>query len=152
MAEIALRPLQETDQTFPYQVYVSTRDEEMALVDWLPEQKEAFLRMQFGLREQQYRTAYPESVTEMILCNDVPAGVMITAKSAEAIFLVDVALLPEFRRSGTGTAILCNLQKEGKKIILHVLRQNPAEHLYSRLGFVPIAEDSMYLRMEWDPR
>jgi ribosomal protein S18 acetylase RimI-like enzyme len=152
MVEIAMRPLQETDQAFPYQVYASTRHEEMALVDWLPEQKEAFLRMQFDLRARQYQVAYPAAVTEMILCDNVPAGSMIILKTTDAIWLVDIALLPEFHRSGIGTTILRNLQKEGKKIVLQVLRQNPAAKLYSKLGFISVSEDSMYQRMEWNPQ
>ncbi len=141
-----------TDGAFPYQAYASTRLEEMALVDWSPERKEAFLRMQFDLRARQYRAAYPEALTEMILCGELPAGVMITVKKADEILLVDIALLPEFRGAGIGAAILGDLQKEGKKITLHVLRNNPAARLYSRLDFVTVAEDSMYLTMEWTPR
>ena len=152
MADVTLRIATPEDRTFYFRVYASTRADEMTLVDWTPEQKEAFLRMQFELREQQYRAEYPDAITETIVYNDVPAGSMITQKTTDAIILVDIALLAEFRRSGTGTTILHNLQKEGKKIILHVLRQNPAAHLYSRLGFVSVAENAMYQRMEWDSR
>ncbi|MBN2387243.1 MAG: GNAT family N-acetyltransferase [Anaerolineales bacterium] len=152
MTAFSLRPLPAADGAFPYQVYASTRLEEMSLVDWPPEQKEAFLSMQFNLRARQYQAAYPGALTEMILCGELPAGAMITLKKADEILLVDMALLPEFRGSGIGTAVLRDLQKEGKKITLHVLRHNPADRLYSRLGFRIVAEDSMYLTMEWTPR
>jgi len=152
MTAFSLRPMGAADGAFPYQVYASTRLEEMALVDWPPEQKEAFLRMQYDLRDRQYRAAYPEAVTEVILCGDFPAGAMITETRADAILLIDIALLPEFRGCGIGAAILRDLQKVGKKVSLHVLRNNPAGHLYSRLGFVTVAEDSMYLTMEWTPQ
>jgi ribosomal protein S18 acetylase RimI-like enzyme len=152
MAAFSLRPMQPADQAFSYQVYASTRLEEMALVDWLPEQKATFLHMQYDLRERQYQAAYPDAVTVMILCDNVPAGAMITVQTADAVCLVDIAILPEYRRLGIGTAILRDLQKEGKKIVLHVLRQNPAARWYSRLGFVAVAEDAMYQRMEWNPR
>jgi GNAT superfamily N-acetyltransferase len=148
----SLRPMQATDHAFTYQVFASTRLDEMAQVDWPPEQKDVFLHMQFELRERQYCSAYPEAVRDVILCDDVPAGSMITLRTAEATLLVDISLLPDFRHSGIGTAILRNLQAEGKKVILHVLRHNPAVHLYSRMGFVSVAEDSMYLRMEWNPQ
>ena len=144
--------MQAADRDFSYRVYADTRREELAVLDWPPEQKEAFLRMQFDLRERQYRAEYPDAVREMILCDDVPAGSMIILKTADAIRLVDIALLEEFRRSGIGAAILREMQKEGKKIVLHVLNQNPAVRLYSRLGFISVAEDAMYRRMEWNPR
>jgi ribosomal protein S18 acetylase RimI-like enzyme len=149
---ITTRPVLPQDDDFIYKVYASTRAEELALVPWTEEQKDAFVRMQFELRERQYRAEYPEAVTEMILCDGIPAGTMITLKMADAIRLVDIALLPHFRGAGIGATILRRLHKEGKKISLHVLKQNPAMHLYSRLGFVSVNEDSMYLQMEWSPQ
>ncbi len=152
MSAFSLRPMRSADQAFFFQVYASTRQDEMDLLDWPPEQKKAFLGMQFELRERQYRLEYPEAVREIILCNDNPAGAMITRETSDAIQLVDIALLPEFRQSGIGTTILCCLQKKGKRIVLNVLRENPAAHLYSRLGFVLVAKDSMYQKMEWNPQ
>ena len=149
---ITTRPLLPAYEAFVYQVYSSTRADEMALIPWTEAQKEAFVHMQFQMREQHYHAAYPEAVTQIILCNGVPAGTLITDRTAETIHLVDISLLASFRGIGLGTAILRNLQKEGKKITLHVLKQNPAVHLYSRLGFVTTGEDSMYLSMEWSPR
>lgn len=139
------------DDAFCYQVYASTRTEEMDLVGWPPEKKEAFMRMQFDLRERQYRAKYPEAITETILCDGSPVGLITTLKTADTIFLVDIALLAQFRKVGVGSFVLHALQAEGKKIILHVLKQNPAIRLYSRLGFVPVTEDSMYQCMEWLP-
>lgn len=150
--KIVTRPLLPTETEFQYQVYASTRVEELALVPWTPAQKEAFARMQFELRECQYQAEYPEAVTEVILCEEVPAGVLTTQKATDSISLVDVALLEEFRASGIGTFILRSLQAEGKKISLHVHKQNPAIHLYTRLGFIVVAEDSMYQQMEWRPQ
>lgn len=152
LAAITTRPLLPTDQEFSYQVYASTRLEELALIPWPDVKKEAFVRMQFEIRDQQYRSEYPEALTEIILCNDVPAGTLITSQTADTLFLVDIALLPHFRGAGIGARILQDLQAQGKKVILHVLKDNPAQHLYSRLGFVTVAEDSMYLGMEWNPR
>ncbi len=149
---ITTRPVSPQNDNFIYEVYASTRSDEMALVPWTEEQKEAFVRMQFELRQRQYRAEYPEALTELILCNNVPAGTMITLRTADTLFLVDIALLAHFRGMGIGAIVLCDLQKEGKKIVLHVLKGNPAIHLYSRLGFVPFDEDSMYLRMEWNPQ
>jgi ribosomal protein S18 acetylase RimI-like enzyme len=148
----SLRPLQASDREFSYRVYADARRQELAVLDWPPAQKEAFLRMQFEVRERQYRADYADADWQAILHDGVPAGTMITRKAADAVYLVDIALLAEHRRSGIGTAILKSLQQKGQKIILHVQRQNPAVSLYSGLGFAPVAEDPMYLRMEWNPR
>ncbi|HMB24171.1 MAG: GNAT family N-acetyltransferase [Chloroflexota bacterium] len=149
---IATRPVLPENDDFIYEVYASTRAEEMALTPWTEEQKDAFVQMQFKIRDQQYRAGYPDAVTEIILCNDIPAGTTITLRTADEIRLVDIALLPKFRGAGIGTTIFQRLQTEGKRISLHVLKQNPAVHLYSRLGFVSVTEDSMYLQMEWSPQ
>ena len=72
-------------------------------------------------------------------------------RSANATFLVDIALLPEFRNLGLGATILRSLQAEGKKINLHVIKSNPAVNLYQRLGFVFVGEEAFYSQMEWSP-
>jgi ribosomal protein S18 acetylase RimI-like enzyme len=151
MDGFSLQPIQSAPPAFPYRVYASTREEELGLAEWPPEQKEAFLRMQFDLRDRQYRAAYPEARTELILCGGVPAGIVTTEQNTRELRLVDLALLPEFRGRGVGSDLLRGLQSAGKKIVLHVLKQNPAVSLYTRLGFTSTGEDAMYLAMEWIP-
>lgn len=149
---ISTRPVLPTDDNFIYEVYASTRADELAGIPWTVPQKDAFVRMQLELRERQYRAEYPAAITEVILRGGIPAGTMITLKTADAMRLMDIAILPQFRGAGIGTTILRRLQKEGKKVSLHVLKQNPAVHLYAKLGFVSVAEDSMYLQMAWSPQ
>jgi len=149
---ITTLPLTTTDEEFSYQVYASTRAEEMKLVDWSPEQKEAFLRMQFHAQTTHYRAYYPHAEYLIIQRGETPIGRLIVDRSQDPLLLMDIALLPHFRGEGIGSKLLRELQKEGKKIILHVSKDNPAMHLYSRLGFVTVAEDSIYLGMEWNPQ
>lgn len=152
MTTFSLRPMLPTEAPFAYQVYASTRMEEFSLTGWSFEQLDAFLRMQFDIRARQYHENYPNAVTEVIFDNETPAGTMTTVETSNAIILVDIALLPEFRQLGIGALILRQLQKKSKKITLHVLRQNPAARLYARLGFITVSEDSMYQQMEWTPQ
>ena len=63
---INLRPVGEPDGDFLYAVYASTRADEMALVDWSPAQKEAFLRMQFEAQTRHYRFEYPDAEYQII--------------------------------------------------------------------------------------
>ena len=71
------------------------------------------------------------------------------------IRLVDIALLPEHRGGGVGSAILHEILAEGKAagkpVTIHVERFNPALRLYERLGFVPIEERGPYLLMQRAP-
>lgn len=108
----SLRPMQTADQAFSYQVYASTRLKEMALLDWSPEQKEAFLRMQFEAQARSYRIQFPQARYEVILLDDVPAGRLITNRISEELLLIDIALLPDFRGNGVGSEIIRKLQAE----------------------------------------
>jgi ribosomal protein S18 acetylase RimI-like enzyme len=55
---------------------------------------------------------------------------------------------PQYQRSGIGSEILSNLlatwRSTGKKIVLRVLKNNPARRLYERLGFSVVAEESAF--------
>ena len=65
----------------------------------------------------------------------------------------DVALLPEHRSRGIGTALLRALIAEaaanGQAVTLSVDRDSPARSLYRRLGFATVSEDAVYAAMAW---
>ena len=58
---------------------------------------------------------------------------------------------PQYQRSGIGSEVLRNLlatwRTTGKKIVLKVLKNNPARRLYERLGFSVVAEAGVTFRM-----
>ncbi len=153
---ISLSPASDHDNPFLFQVYASTRAEEMALVDWTLEQKAAFLQMQFNAQRHHYSVYYPAATYHIIRRDDVPIGRMIIHRSANEILLMDIALLPTSRNSGIGTRLIRQLQDEaastGQAVHLHVESFNPARRLYQRLGFYPISESGIYIEMEWQAR
>jgi GNAT superfamily N-acetyltransferase len=156
MTAYSLRPMQPDDQAFSCQVYASTRQEEMALVNWPPEQKEAFLRMQFEAQTEHYRLHYPTAEYFIILSGDRPVGRLLLERSPEQLLIMDITILPEFRNSGTGTAILRDLMDEasrsGVPLVLRVEFFNPAIRLYSRIGFVKTRDvNGVYSEMVWTP-
>jgi ribosomal protein S18 acetylase RimI-like enzyme len=81
------------------------------------------------------------------------AGADTARGSANAAVLVDISLLPEHRGRGLGTLLLRELMEECRRerqsLRLQVLRTNPAQRLYERLGFRRTGEDQVYLQMEW---
>jgi GNAT superfamily N-acetyltransferase len=148
-----LRPIRREDEEFLYRVYASTRVEELAVVPWADEQKDAFLRMQFAAQHRYYQENYPGSPFDLVLVEGEPAGRLYVARWKEELRIIDIALLPEYRRRGIGTAVLAHLTAEaaGKALPLriHVERFNPARALYERLGFRPVADRGVYLFLEW---
>lgn len=151
--KVSLRRATAEDREFLFTVFASTRDEELALVDWAGDQKTAFLRMQFEAQDQYYRQQFADAEFLILLLNGRPAGRLYVQRSAEEILLIDIALLPGERNAGVGGMLLRDLQTEsresGKPLRIHVERFNRARNLYSRMGFVKLAEHGLYDLMEW---
>jgi ribosomal protein S18 acetylase RimI-like enzyme len=155
MGEVTLRPLADADESFALSVYASTREEELAPMPWTDEQKDAFIAMQFAAQSAHYAQHYTGLSSDVVLVDGEPAGRLLVARWREEIRIVDIALLPAFRGRGAGSALLAELMDEAiemaKRLSIHVERENPALRLYQRLGFRPVGETGVYLRMEWDP-
>jgi len=152
---VSLRPALPADTAFLQAVYASTRADEMAIVDWTGEQKTAFCLMQYHAQATHYSTYYPQSETSIILQGEIPIGRLIVDRSGDALLLMDIALLPEHRKAGIGTALIGDLLTEaraaGRPVRLHVETFNPAQRLYARLGFIPLSVQGIYCEMEWRP-
>jgi ribosomal protein S18 acetylase RimI-like enzyme len=151
-----LRPATSADNAFSLQVYASTRTDEMAVVPWTDEQKQAFLEMQFNAQRSSYLMNHPRAEWLIVVKDEQPIGRMIVDHSADEIALMDIALLPEHRNAGIGSKFIKELMDEaeatGKKMTLHVESYNPAFRLYTRFGFKEVREEGFYLAMEWSPK
>ena len=150
-----LRTVTVDDADFLYSVYASTRADEMARVDWTMEQKDAFLRMQFNAQSQFYTENYPGAEFQVITLNDQAIGRLYIHRREKEIRIMDIALLPEYRNSGIGSALLRDILEQGKNlnlpVTIHVEQFNPAMRLYKRMGFHPKEDKGVYLLMEWSP-
>lgn len=153
--EITLDPVRPSDESFLYQTYASTRTEEMALTGWTAEQQESFLRMQYDAQRRSYRMQLPEAEYRLIRCDQVAVGRLIIDRTPAEIHIVDIALLPEFRKRGIGSILMWAIMKEAsqaaKTVRLHVERFNPALHWYERMGFSAVSSGPIYLEMVWRP-
>jgi len=149
---VSTRPASTSDRDFLFELYASTRREEMESWGWTAEQQTAFLRGQFDARHACYAASYPTAQESILLDAGVPVGSITVASSPGEIRLVDIALLPEHRNRGIGTLLVSRLIREALSskapLRLSVLRGNPAFRLYERLGFVATTTESMYIEME----
>ena len=149
--DLSLRDVTHDDQQFLFEVYASTRIDELQGTDWTDEQKLTFLRMQFLVRER----SQPRVDDRIILLNGQPIGRMMVDRGEEAIVLRDVAVLTEYRNAGIGSRLIQDLLEEaaaeGKPVQLHVVATSPAVRLYERLGFCRTGDESAYLEMKWLP-
>jgi len=150
---ITLRPVTPEDEPFLYRVYAGTREDELAPLEWDETQKEAFLRMQFNAQHVFYQEQFPAADFDIILAAEQPIGRLYVDRRDDEIRIVDIALLPEHRNTGIGSALLDNLLTEAaaasKPVRIHVERFNPALRLYDRLGFIQVGDNGVYYLMEW---
>jgi ribosomal protein S18 acetylase RimI-like enzyme len=152
---VRLRPEEPADEALVRAVYASTRAEEMAMLpDWPEAAKQAFIDHQFGAQRSWYRQIYPQASWQIIEYQGAPAGRLYIDRRPGVLHIIDITLLPPFRGRGLGSELLQRLQAEaaaaGQSVRIHVERQNPALHLYQRLGFQSIDDGNpVYLLMEW---
>jgi ribosomal protein S18 acetylase RimI-like enzyme len=150
-----LRAVQDDDTELLYRVYASTRDEELGGVPWTAEQKEDFLRMQFRAQDQHYRLHYRGARFDLILVGGAAVGRLYVYRTSTEIRIMDIALLPRFRRRGIGERVLRDLFAEadadGTLVSIHVEVNNPARRLYERVGFQAVDDGEaspVYILME----
>ncbi|MCB1233594.1 MAG: GNAT family N-acetyltransferase [Verrucomicrobiae bacterium] len=88
--------------------------------------------------------------------NGEKCGYCAVERTAEAIFLREIALLPEWQGRGIGGAIIRDLIAEGDEkavpVRLNVMKSNTgARRLYERLGFRRIGETETHFQLERIP-
>ena len=66
-SESSLRPFTPDDMEFLYQVYASSREEELSVVPWSDEEKEQFLRMQFHAQHTHYQEHFGDAELDDIV-------------------------------------------------------------------------------------
>ena len=153
--DITFRPIRPEDERFLFELYASTRAEELAQTPWDEAEKQAFLRMQFTAQHQYYQSQFTAAAFDIVLLHDRPIGRLYVDRRADEIRLIDIALLPEQRNAGIGARLIQGLLAEaaqsGKPVRIHVEKFNLALRLYERLGFAPIEDQGVYLLMQWSP-
>lgn len=143
------------DEDFLYELYGSTRREEMDAWGWDSAQEQMFLKLQFTAQRRHHEIAFPGADHQVILSGGRPIGRLLVFRTAREIRLVNIALLPEHRGSGIGASLIRSLleaaEAEGKPVTLHVDKVNRAASLYRRLGFSITGDTGTDYKMEWRP-
>ena len=105
--------------------------------------------------EQQQRTSFAtqwkREEVRIISVDGKDVGWLQVAELPTEIRLQKFYVSPQYQRSGIGSEVLSNLlaawRSTGKRIVLRVLKNNPARRLYERLGFSVVAEAGVIFRM-----
>ena len=160
-AAYTLRPASAADAAVLRAVYASTRAEELAATGWDAAQCRAFCDMQYDAQQAHYTRHWPSARCQLVLVPDATLGTRVAGRlwvdrRADALHVLDIALLPATRGQGLGSACLHDLMAEataaGLPLVISVETHNPARRLYDRLGFTPDGPvQGLYQRMAWHP-
>ena len=136
---VTRRAVQDSDEALLRALYATTRKFELNQVPFTPEQKQAFLAMQFDAQRKHYSANYPQGVHEVICADNNPVGRVWTAVLEDELRIMDITLLPEWRGRGVGAAVLRELiaQSEAlsKPLRVWVEIWNPSQGIFQHLGF-----------------
>jgi GNAT superfamily N-acetyltransferase len=153
--QVTLRPVTAADDDFVFNCYASTRAQELAQVPWSPEQKEAFVRMQYAAQKQHYAAEAPHANHDIIYVDSIPVGRIYLDRREDALHILDITVLPQHRNHGTGALLLRRLLDEagraGKPVTIYVESFNPSLRFFERLGFRKDHEKGFHLLMKWQP-
>jgi len=150
---IELKAITNADEPFLYEVYSSTRKQEVDLWGWSVEQKQIFLTMQWRAQQASYNRQFPTASNYMIVVDKQCVGRLLIAEMVDYHHLIDISILPTYQSKGIASSIIAGLlqkAREGNKaVLLRVFHTNPARRLYERLGFQVVSENELYLTMRW---
>jgi ribosomal protein S18 acetylase RimI-like enzyme len=89
--------------------------------------------------------------TRLIVVDGVEVGVLIVEDQGGEVLLELIEVLPSYQRRGLGSAVVRDLldraSRRGSPVALRVLKVNPAQKLYRRLGFDVVGETDTHLLM-----
>ena len=153
---LTLRPARTDDQEFLYRLFCSAHSEKLQLVSLNAEEKNRLIELMYLGFTRHYSTLAPASDDRVVLLNNESIGRMILLQTSDAIWLADLAILPEYRQRGIGSALIGQLQAESmmskRPVRLQVPQFDRALRLYQRFGFYKIDTVGPYLHLEWSSR
>lgn len=151
--ELTQRETVADDEAFLFEVYLSSRGDDLTEMGWDAERVRSFLETQYAAQQRFLKANYPQGEDRIITLDTQPIGRIVVERNDQEIRVVDVALLPQYRNSGIGTYLIRELLTEaarlGKPFRTQVIRSSAAIGLFERLGIVKIGETGSHYQMEW---
>ena len=140
MNRLLYRKATETDIEYLLWLRKKTMDEYLASSGIRSNEEDQLLRIQY-LFDQ----------AKIVILNNENIGLLKLDENENRIEIVQIQIDPNFQKKGFGKqiieAILEDAKTKNKEVFLSVLKVNPAQELYSRLGFKIIGEDESSFMM-----
>lgn len=133
---VTARPATADDDAFLQYLYGTTRAAELALVPWLPAQREAFIHLQFTAQRQHYRHEFPDAREAVLWLGTARIGRLYTHERAAELRLLDFSLLPEFHTHTGAAQFLRELIATAKQpVTINLTSSDPLHGFFAKLGF-----------------
>lgn len=149
---VSLGSVGSDDEPCLFDLHADTRKDELDTWGFSAEQRQMFLKQQFTAQRRPYDIQFPASDHQIILKDGRPIGRILVHCTADKLRLVDISLLADRQRTGTGTRLTQRLVDEtteaAKSLRLHVLRTSRVLRLYGRLGFTTTGDDGLCVEMK----
>jgi ribosomal protein S18 acetylase RimI-like enzyme len=154
MSEVlTLRPARADDEEFLFRLFSTVYGEKLQPVLLDAEEKNRLLGLMYQGFTQHYNSLAGASDDRLVLLDNQSIGRMILIQMREEIRLAELAILPQYRSRGIGSALVSQVQTESRMskrpVRLQVARFDRVLRLYERLGFHRISAAGPYLHLEW---
>lgn len=126
---------------------------ELGLLNLPAAQIESLLNLQLRAQQAEYLRVFPAAQSVLVLAGSTLAGRFWVDRGEREFRVLDISLLPEYRRRGIGSWLyqefLAEAQSLGQPVRCSVSRFNPvSQQFHAHLGFQVIAENEMELHLE----
>jgi ribosomal protein S18 acetylase RimI-like enzyme len=151
---LQLRPQWPADEPFLRLLFDASRPLAGQLAHLPTELRETIMRGQFQAQTASLEAQFPQAAALIILVAEEPAGRVMFDATEATLHIADIALPPDRRGQGLGTALLQALAAAAvpRTLSLEVADDNlPAQRLYARLGFVLTGQQPGFLHLARSP-
>jgi len=154
LGSIALRIERAEDVDFLYDVFSSHTLPGLAVLPMDEAIKVSLVRMQFKSQTATYRALHPNGRFAILERDGVAIGRLVVDEVDGIATIVDLALLPDARGGGIGSALMTSLlewlSQRCRAVRCTVLCTNVASlRMCERVGFVRVGEQLPHVELEW---
>lgn len=101
------------------------------------------------------RIQYHFDDAQIVWVDGRPAGLFKHYRDTGGWHILQIQIAPDFQGMGLGRRliepVLDRADAEGAPVTLSVLKGNPAQRLYTALGFIPVKETELEFEMRYEP-
>jgi ribosomal protein S18 acetylase RimI-like enzyme len=153
---ITTRAATEEDDAFLFGLFRAVRLPEFAHAGLAPAQLDLLMSIQYAGQKQTYGAEYPGG-NEVVLLDGEAIGRIWLYRGTTEHHLVDIALMPEFRNRGVGTALMkdaiAGARAAGLRLRCSVAATNAGSlRFHQRLGFQVAGQDDLYYDLALEPQ